>query len=72
MNAITEKQEAVRLAERLSLPLAGVQAAIHLLDEGNTVPFIARYRKDETGGIDDQDLRKLANELLDLRELEEK
>ncbi|MDC9581760.1 Tex family protein [Xenorhabdus sp. PR6a] len=46
-----------------------VQAAITLLDEGNTVPFIARYRKEATGGLDDTQLRQLENRLGYLREL---
>ena len=63
--------EAKRLAESLALPETSVRAAITLLDEGNTVPFIARYRKDQTGGIDDQALRQLDKSLTELRELEE-
>ncbi|MBI6547718.1 Tex family protein [Xenorhabdus lircayensis] len=46
-----------------------VQAAITLIDEGNTVPFIARYRKEATGGLDDTQLRQLENRLGYLREL---
>ena len=45
-------------------------AAIGLLDEGATVPFIARYRKEVTGGLDDTQLRNLAERLIYLRELE--
>lgn len=45
-------------------------AAIGLLDEGATVPFIARYRKEVTGGLDDTKLRNLAERLIYLRELE--
>src|SRR5271154_1926425 len=45
-------------------------AAIRLLDEGSTVPFIARYRKEATGGLDDTQLRTLAERLVYLRELE--
>src|ERR1700759_2739210 len=45
-------------------------AAIALLDEGSTVPFIARYRKEATGGLDDGQLRTLAERLVHLRELE--
>jgi uncharacterized protein len=47
-----------------------VQAAIALLDEGSTVPFIARYRKEATGGLDDTQLRTLAERLVYLREME--
>lgn len=49
-----------------------VNAAIRLLDEGNTVPFIARYRKEVTGGLDDTQLRLLETRLSYLRELEER
>ena len=42
-----------QIAQRLGLPSAGVAAAVQLLDEGNTVPFITRYRRDQTGGITD-------------------
>ena len=45
-------------------------AAIGLIDEGSTVPFIARYRKEVTGGLDDTQLRTLAERLVYLRELE--
>ena len=47
-----------------------VQAAIALLDEGATVPFFARYRKEATGGLDDTQLRNLAERLVYLREME--
>lgn len=46
-----------------------MQAAIGLIDEGNTIPFIARYRKEATGSMDDQKLRELADELAYLRKL---
>lgn len=46
-----------------------VDAAVRLLDEGNTVPFIARYRKEITGGLDDTQLRNLETRLSYLREL---
>lgn len=61
-----------RIAKELSLPPSGVAAAIRLLNEGNTVPFIARYRKEVTGGIDDQQLRELAQRLEFLQQLEAK
>lgn len=60
------------LATALSLPLKQVQAAVELLDAGNTVPFIARYRKEVTGGLDDTTLRNLTEKLNGLRNLEEK
>ncbi|OON39339.1 RNA-binding transcriptional accessory protein [Izhakiella australiensis] len=49
-----------------------VEAAVRLLDEGNTVPFVARYRKEVTGGLDDTQLRQLETRLGYLRELEER
>ena len=63
-------EEAV--AASLSLPLKQVQAAVNLLDEGNTVPFIARYRKEVTGGLDDTTLRALTEKLTALRALAER
>ena len=47
-----------------------VEAAVKLIDEGSTVPFIARYRKEVTGGLDDTQLRNLAERLVYLRELD--
>ncbi|HVV82352.1 MAG TPA: Tex family protein, partial [Kofleriaceae bacterium] len=47
------------LARELGLPVAGVRAAVELLDEGSTVPFIARYRKERTGGLDEVQLRAI-------------
>lgn len=58
------------LSQELSARPAQVEAAIGLLDEGATVPFIARYRKEVTGGLDDTQLRHLAERLDYLRELE--
>lgn len=58
-----------RLAEELSVNTKQVQAAVRLLDEGSTVPFIARYRKEVTGGLDDTQLRNLEERLSYLREL---
>jgi len=49
-----------------------VNATVQLLDEGSTVPFIARYRKEATGGLDDSQLRKLEERLIYLRELEDR
>ena len=57
------------IAAKLGLATARVQAAIGLIDEGNTIPFIARYRKEATGSMDDQKLRELADELAYLRKL---
>ncbi|WP_373742245.1 Tex family protein [Neisseria sp.] len=60
------------IASELSATAAQIQAAVDLLDEGATVPFIARYRKEATGGLDDTQLRTLAERLQYLRELEER
>ncbi len=61
-----------RLAVELAAKPAQVAAAVALLDEGATVPFIARYRKEATGGLDDTQLRLLEERLRYLRELEER
>lgn len=61
-----------RLALELSAKPAQVAAAIALMDEGATVPFIARYRKEATGGLDDVQLRLLEERLSYLRELEDR
>ncbi len=61
-----------RIATELSVGIAQVAAAVELLGEGATVPFIARYRKEKTGGLDDTQLRKLEERLGYLRELEDR
>ncbi|HMT92910.1 Tex family protein [uncultured Thiothrix sp.] len=61
-----------RIAQELAVAPRQVTAAIQLLDEGSTVPFISRYRKEMTGGLDDSQLRNLAERLGYLRELEER
>lgn len=58
------------IAFALGRPLQRVEAAVLLLDEGNTVPFIARYRKELTGGMDEEELRELADSLRKARALE--
>ncbi len=67
MNPINEK-----IAQELSVDPRQVDAAVSLLDEGATVPFIARYRKERTGGLDDAQLRLLEQRLGYLRELEDR
>ena len=62
----------LRLATEISAKPAQVAAAVALLDEGATVPFISRYRKEVTGGLDDIQLRLLEERLRYLRELEER
>ncbi|MEU3555886.1 Tex family protein [Streptomyces fragilis] len=61
-----------RIAEELGVRERQVQAAVDLLDGGSTVPFVARYRKEATGGLDDAQLRTLEERLRYLRELEER
>ncbi len=57
------------VARGLSIPLRQVQAVVELLDEGNTVPFITRYRKDHTGGLDEEQIRHIQGRLEKLRQL---
>ena len=54
---------AQQLAAELNLSAKNVQGAIDLIDQGNTIPFIARYRKEATGSMDDQVLRDLGDRL---------
>ncbi|MCM8736373.1 RNA-binding transcriptional accessory protein [Azospirillum sp. A1-3] len=61
-----------RIADELSVRESQVASAIAMLDEGSTVPFIARYRKEATGGLDDTQLRTLEERLGYLRELEDR
>ena len=61
-----------QLARELDLKVTDVDAAVKLIDEGNTIPFIARYRKEATGGMDDVALRALNERLSYLRNLEQR
>lgn len=61
-----------KITEELSVKRWQVDAAVNLIGEGNTIPFIARYRKEATGTLDDEQLRKLFERLTYLRSLEEK
>ena len=61
-----------RIADELAVQEQQVSAAVGLLDEGATVPFISRYRKEVTGGQDDTQMRNLEERLRYLRELEER
>ncbi|MDC0802583.1 MULTISPECIES: Tex family protein [Clostridium] len=61
-----------RLAKELGLKLGVVNNVVEMLDEGNTVPFIARYRKEKTGGLSDEVLRKFSERLTYLRSLDER
>ena len=57
------------IAEELEIKQYQVENAIKLIDEGNTIPFIARYRKEATGGLSDEKLRVLGDRLTYLRNL---
>lgn len=61
-----------KITEELKVKRFQVEAAVKLIDEGNTIPFIARYRKEATGSLNDEELRNLHERLLYLRALEEK
>ena len=61
-----------QLAHELNLKAANIEAAVKLIDEGNTIPFISRYRKEATGGMDDVALRALDERLSYLRNLEQR
>ena len=63
---------AEQIASQLNVKPSQVTAVINLLDEGNTVPFIARYRKEMTGSLDDEQIRIIADELVRLRALDER
>ncbi len=62
----------LKLSEELEVGKWQVDAAVNLIDEGNTIPFISRYRKEATGSLNDEQLRKLFERLTYLRNLEEK
>jgi len=62
----------LKLQQEFELKQTQVENVIKLIDEGNTIPFIARYRKEMTGSLDDQILRTLSERLSYLRNLEEK
>lgn len=60
------------IADELQIKLTQVDAAVKLIDEGNTIPFISRYRKEATGALNDEQLRNLFDRLTYLRNLQEK
>jgi len=60
---------AIHVARTLQVPLKGVVATVELLDEGSTVPFIARYRKESTGNLDEVQIRAIEERLQYFREL---
>ncbi|MFM7245282.1 MAG: Tex-like N-terminal domain-containing protein [Planctomycetaceae bacterium] len=67
--AITAVIDLGRIAQRLGIPPASVQAAVELLDGGNTIPFITRYRRDQTGGLDEEAIRRIAESVARARQL---
>jgi uncharacterized protein len=71
-SAETALRIAQRIAGEIGCKPGQVTATVQMLDEGATVPFIARYRKEATGGLDDSQLRKLEERLIYLRELEDR
>src|SRR5580700_2802236 len=60
----------LHIAKSLNVPMKGLVATIELLDEGGTVPFIARYRKEATGNLDEVQIRAIEERLLYFRQLE--
>lgn len=64
-----DPQLLAHIAEILNLPLPGIRAVMALLDEGSTVPFIARYRKEATGNLDEVQIRDIADKLAYFRDL---
>ena len=60
------------IAQELNVKEWQVEAAVKLIDEGNTIPFISRYRKEATGTLNDEQLRNLNERLTYLRNLEDK
>jgi uncharacterized protein len=60
------------LARGLDIPIEQVEAVVELLDEGNTVPFITRYRKDQTKGLDEEQIREIQARLAKARLLAER
>ena len=61
-----------KIKEELQVEKWQVEAAVKLIDEGNTIPFISRYRKEVTGSLNDEQLRNLDERLTYLRSLEDK
>ena len=61
-----------KIAEELEIKVWQVEAVVKLVDEGNTIPFIARYRKEQHGALNDEQLRNLHVRLIYIRNLEEK
>src|ERR1700746_660002 len=62
----------LHMAQTLSLPMHGLVAVIEFLDDGGTVPFIARYRKEATGNLDEVQIRNIEEKLAYFRDLEDR
>src|SRR6266700_3785623 len=60
------------VAHALALPLERVEHVVRLLDAGNTVPFVTRYRKDQTGGLDEEQIRAIESRVTKLRLLDQR
>ena len=60
------------MAQALQFSLRQVESVVELLDAGNTVPFITRYRKDQTGGMDEEQIRQIQSRLIKMRLLAER
>lgn len=61
-----------QLSKELNININNLTKTVQLMDEGNTIPFIARYRKEVTGNLTDEELRKLNERLTYLRSMEER
>lgn len=72
MKAAVQERIVKRVASELQLPAGKVKTTVNLLDEGNTIPFIARYRKEMTGELDENQLREIEERVRYLRSLEER
>src|SRR5271170_3985769 len=70
--SVLSPQILLHIAQTLNLPMHGLVAVITLLDEGGTVPFIARYRKEATGNLDEVQIRDIEEKLLYFRELQDR
>src|SRR3954454_7890654 len=71
-NRILSPALLLHISNLLNLPLRGICAVIELLDDGGTVPFIARYRKEATGNLDEVQIRDTEEKLAYFRELEDR
>ena len=69
---MTDTNLIAAIAEELGLARAQVAASVALFDEGNTIPFVARYRKEMTGGLDEEQLRQVEARMAYLRRLVER